>query len=209
MEPTEENVRAWRDAHARRPKDEPGLPAVVRERLPDIARRHVLHLRCGPGHETAELTETGAFVTAVDPSAADLETARGSAPNAAFVHAELDGLPLELLRGRFQLVYGARGTLARVQDVEAYAHGVLGALRPGGYLLHHDDHPIMDRLDHILRWRGDYFDGRAVQLGGLLTALAQAGLEIRRLEELPPTDPLRRHDRRAPGEIVLVALRPG
>jgi SAM-dependent methyltransferase len=209
MEPTEENVRAWREAHAPRRRDEPGLPAVVRERLPDIARRHVLHLRCGAGHETAELTEAGAFVTAVDPSAADLEAARARAPNAAFVHAELDGLPLELLRGRFQLVYGARGTLARVRDVEAYAHGVLGALRPGGYLLHHDDHPIMERLDHILRWRGDYFDGRAVELGALVTALAQAGLEIRRLEELPPTDTLRRHDLRAPGEIVVVALRPG
>jgi SAM-dependent methyltransferase len=209
MEPTEENVRAWREAHAPRPTTEAGLPPVVRERLPDVARRHVLHLRCGTGDETAELTALGAFVTAVDPSAEDLQAARAKAPNAAFVHAELDGLPMELLRSRFQLVYAARGTLARVQDVDAYAHGVLGALRPGGYLLHHDDHPVIDRLDHILHWRGDYFDGRAVQLGALVTALAQVGLTIRRLEELPPTDALRRHDRRAPGEFVLVALRPG
>ena len=209
MEPTEENVRAWREAHAPRRTIEPGLPAVVRDRLPELAGRHVLHLRCGSGEETAELAALGALVTAVDPSAQDLQTARAKAPTAAFVHAELDGLPLELLHSRFHLVYAARGTLARVRDADAYAHGVLSALRPGGYLLHHDDHPVIGRVDHILRWRGDYFDGRAVQLGRLVTAVAQAGLTIRRLEELPPTDSLRRHDRRAPGELVLVALRPG
>lgn len=209
MEPTEENVRAWQEAHAPRLVDEPGLPEVVRAWLPDVERRHVLHLRCGTGEAAAELTALGAFVTAVDPSAQDLAAARAKAPNAAFVHAELDRLPLELLHSRFQLVYAARGTLARVRDVAAYAHGVLGALRPGGYVFHHDDHPVMARLDQLLRWRGDYFDGRAAQLGQLVTALAQAGLVVRRLEELPPTDALRRHDRRAPGEFVLVALRPG
>jgi SAM-dependent methyltransferase len=208
MEPTEENVRAWREAHAPRHTTEPGLPAVVSDRLPDLAGRHVLHLRCGAGEETADLAARGALVTAVDPSAQDLEAARARAPTAAFVHADLDGLPLELLHSRFHLVYAARGTLARVQDPDAFAHGVLGALRPGGYLFHHDDHPVIGRVDHILRWRGDYFDGRAVQLGQLVTGLAQAGLTIRRLEELPPTEALRRHDRRAPGELVLVALRP-
>jgi predicted TPR repeat methyltransferase len=207
MEPTEENVRAWREAHEPRHRPEPGLPSVVRDRLPELAGRHVLQLRCASGEETAELTALGALVTAVDASAQDLETARAKAPTAAFVHAELDGLPLELLHSRFHLVYAARGTLARVQDAEAFAHGVLGALRPGGYLLHHDDHPVIGRVDHILRWRGDYFDGRAVQLGQLVTALAQAGLTIRRLEELPPTEAVRRHDRRAPGEFVLVAAR--
>ena len=83
---------------------------------------------------------------------------------------------------------------------------MLSALRPGGYLLHHDEHPVYGRLDHVLRWRGDYFDGTAVRLGQLVTALAQAGLVLRRLEELPPSGV---RDARAPGEIVLVALRPG
>lgn len=209
MEPTEENVRAWQEAHAPQQRAAPGLPAVVRERLPAVERRHVLHLGCGTGDETADLAELGAFVTAVDPSAQDLEQARAKTPNAAFVHAALDGLPLELLRGRFQLAYAARGALVEVQDVEAFAQGIAAALRPRGYLLHHDDHPVVHRLDHVLNWRGDYFDGRAVQLGELVTALAQAGLTVRRLEELPPSDERRRRDRRAPGEIVLVALRPG
>jgi SAM-dependent methyltransferase len=206
MEPTEENVRAWAEAHAPRQRAEPGLPQVVRERVPELERRHVLHLTCGRGEGTAELAALGAFVTAVDPDAARLAAGRAAAPTAAFVHAELDALPLELLRGRFQLVYAARGTLARVHDVEAYAQGVLNALRPGGYLLHHDDHPIRTRLDHVLRWRGDYFDGQAITLGMLVTAVARSGLVVRRLEELPPSAT---RDRRAPGEIALVALRPG
>ena len=209
MEPTEENVRAWNEAHQPVERLEPGLPQVVRERLPELKGRHVLHLRCATGEATAALAELGAFVTAVDPSAPDLTAARANAPTAAFVHAELDRLPLELLRSRFHLVYAAGGTLVEVRDVEAFAHGVLGALRPGGFMLLHDDHPVVHRLDHLLHWRGDYFDGRHVRLDELVTARAQGGLSIRRHEELPPSDPTRRHDPRAPGELVLVAQRPG
>lgn len=208
MEPTDENVRAWEEAHSPREPPDRGLPALVRLRLPELRGRHVLHLRCGTGEAAADLAELGAFVTAVDPSPEDLAAARANAPTAAFVHAELDGLPLELLHSRFQLVYAARGTLRLVRDIEAFAHGVLGALRPGGFLLLHDDHPIVHRLDPLLHWRGDYFDGRAARLDELVTAVAQSGLVVRRLEELPATDPTRRRDPRAPGEIVLVALRP-
>lgn len=207
MEPTEENVRAWNEAHQPLEQPQVGLPPVVRERLPELRGRHVLHLRSGTGEATADLAALGAFVTAVDPSPQDLAAARANAPTAAFVHAELDRLPLELLRSRFHLVYAARGTLVEVRDVEAFAHGVLGALRPGGFLLHHDDHPVVHRLDHLLHWRGDYFDGQRVRLDELVTALAQGGMSLRRLEELPPSDPARRHDPRAPGELVLVAMR--
>ncbi|MEX2211734.1 MAG: methyltransferase domain-containing protein [Gaiellaceae bacterium] len=207
MEPTEENVRAWDDAHPPAEQPERGLPPLVRERLPELKGRHVLHLSCGTGEATAELGALGAFVTAVDPSPADLVAARANAPTAAFVHAELDRLPLELLRSRFHLVYAARGTLVEVRDPDAYAQGVHGALRPGGYLLQHDDHPVIHRLDQLLHWRGDYFDGQRVRVDELVTALAQAALAIRRLEEFPSTDLKRRHDPRAPGELVLVAMR--
>jgi SAM-dependent methyltransferase len=207
MEPTEENVRAWEEAHTpRQPPAGGGLPALVRERLPELKGRHVLQLGCGTGEAAAELAQLGAFVTSVDPSPVDLQQARANAPTVAFVHAELDGLPLELLRSRFHLVYSALGTLSRIGDLQAYVHGIHGALRTGGYLLHHDEHPIFHRLDHLFHWRGDYFDGRRIRLDELVTALAQGGLSLRRLEELPPSQG-RRHDTRAPGELVLVALR--
>ena len=208
MEPTDENVRAWEAAHPPAERPDLGLPEIVRERLPELKGRHVLHLSCATGDATAQLVALGAFVTAVDPSAQDLVAARANAPTAAFVHAELDHLPLELLRGRFHLVYAARGALLEIEDPDAYAHGVLGALRPGGYLLQHDEHPMIQRMDGLLHWRGDYFDGQRIRLDQLITALAQAGLLIRRVEEFPSIDPHRRHDSRAPGELVLIALRP-
>lgn len=207
MEPTEENVRAWAEAHPPREPPERGLPAVVRERLPALDGRHVLHLRCGTGEATAELAALGAFVTGVDRSGPDLAAARANAPTAAFVQADLDVLPLELLRSRFHLVYAARGTLGALRNLDGFAHGVLGALRHGGFLLHHDDHPAVNRLDPLLHWRGDYFDGQFWRLDQLVTAVGQAGFAIRRLEELPPNDPERRHDPRIPGELILVALR--
>ena len=57
MEPTDSNLRAWEEAHKRiRRSSARGsrtLPKPVRERLPDIGGRHVLHLACGAGRETA------------------------------------------------------------------------------------------------------------------------------------------------------------
>ena len=48
MEPTDTNLRAWEEAHKRiRRSSARGsrtLPKPVRERLPDIAGHHVLHL---------------------------------------------------------------------------------------------------------------------------------------------------------------------
>ena len=59
MEPTDTNLRAWEEAHKRiRRSSTRGsrtLPKPVRERLPDVGGRHLLHLACGAGRETAAL----------------------------------------------------------------------------------------------------------------------------------------------------------
>ena len=70
MEPTDTNLRAWEEAHRslRRGGGRRGLPKPVRERLPDLDGRHVLHLGCGAGRETAALIGLGALVTGVDAS---------------------------------------------------------------------------------------------------------------------------------------------
>lgn len=207
MEPTDENIRAFDQRH-RRDAEAHGLPQAVRDRLPELAGRHVLHLRCRTGEATAELMALGALVTAVEPYAEELVPARSNAPNALFVHAALDELPLELRRSRFHLVYAALGTLATVRDLDGLAHGALAALRPGGYLLLHDEHPVVNRVDPLLHWRSDYFDGRFRRLDEIVTAVARAGLVFRRLEELPAPAAARRHEQRIPTELILVALRP-
>jgi SAM-dependent methyltransferase len=207
MEPTEENIRAFEEAH-RREAPQQGLPQTVRDRLPSLDGRHILHLRCGTGEATAELAALGALVTAANPYADELVVARERVPNALFVHCDLGALPLELRRARFHLVYSAAGALATVRDLEPFAAGIVAALRPGGYLLLHDDHPIANRVDPLLHWRGNYFDGQFRRLDEIVTAVARAGLMLRRLEELPPADDPRRPDPRIPVELVLVAVRP-
>jgi SAM-dependent methyltransferase len=208
MEPTEHNRRAWDEFHRRRPEPAAaptGLPPLVRERLTDLKGRHVLHLQCGTGEATAQLAETGALVTAVDGSPHAIASAHARAPSAAFIHADVHALPLELRRGRFDLVYSGEGGLALLRDTEAWATGIAAALRPGGYVLLFDRHPARECLDEFLRWRGGYFrEHGALTLGAIVTAIAQAGLTLRRLEEhaAPGGDP------RVPGLLLLVAAKP-
>jgi hypothetical protein len=203
MEPTEENVRAWDEAHrAPHGEEEPGLPEAVRERLPGLDGRHVLQLGGGPAR-AAELAALGAMVTAVEPEAEAIAAGHELAPTAAWIQSDLHGLPLELQRGRFHLVLA---DTAALREPKPWAGGIEAALRPGGYVLAFGEHPAATALDPALRWRGDYFEGPAPTLGAIVTALARAGLVVRRLEELPSLRPQRRPTP-FPGAYVLVAAR--
>lgn len=233
MEPTEQNRRAWDEVHRRRAEsmaDRLGIPETVRERLPELEGKHVLHLQCATGESTAELLERGALVTALDISAEALAVAREKAPHAVLVQADVHELPLELRRGRFDLVYTGGGVLVWLHDLDVWAVGIAGALRPGGELLLYDEHPVRMCIDPVdLRWREDYFDetpyvgagwthfqlpGPPAReekveyfwgLGKIVNALAGAGLVIRRLDELESMYPWKRTDRRVPAEFILLA----
>ena len=201
MEPTDHNLRAWEEVHRRRAADaeaELHLPHFVRDQLPPLAGRHVLHLGCGTGIVTADLIELGGLVTGLDESAEALEEAREHAPNALFLAADRHDLPLELRRGRFDIVYSE----GAVVEPEAWAAGVVGALKAGGLLLHRDVHPAARCLDAALRWREDYFTG-GPGVGELVDAIVAAGLTLERLRELPAQRS--RQDPRVPGELLLVA----
>src|SRR5690349_21553788 len=103
MEPTEHNRRAWDEIHRRRADvmaGQLGIPPVVRERLPDVSGKHVLHLQCATGESTAELAELGALVTGVDISAEALAVAQERVPTGAFLQSDVHELPLQLTRGR-------------------------------------------------------------------------------------------------------------
>ena len=129
-------------------------------------------------------------------------------------------LPSELKRGRFDLVYTAEGVLAWLHDLDAWAGGIVAALRSGGDFLLHEEHPVAQCVDASLRWREDYFDEdlhvyqgwshfelkgppateekveRFWRLGQVVTALARAGLVVRQLEEYPG------HDLVAPASVA-------
>jgi SAM-dependent methyltransferase len=208
MEPTDTNLRAWEEAHRslRRGGGRRGLPKPVRERLPDLEGRHVLHLGSGAGRETAALIGLGALVTGVEGSEETVRAARKRLPDAALVAADVQELPVELRRGRFDVVYSSWGTLALVSDLNGWAGGIAAALRRGGVLLAYDEHPVAACLDQMLHWHESYFD--AWPVSRVVEALLDAGLALERLEELQDPNRWGRREVRVPGDLVVIARKP-
>jgi hypothetical protein len=158
------------------------VPQQVRDRLPKLEGLRVLLL--GTSAETAaELTADGALVTLASERVA-------ASGELAIVQSDPAHLPTELLRARFDLVYVERGGLRG--DLGDLAAGASAALRPLGWLVVYERHPLLRRT---------YFD--TWTLGELVTAIAQAGLSLKRLEEYPA-----QHDPRLPGEFLLRAEKP-
>lgn len=211
MEPTDQNLRAWDEAHRRRPEPV-ALPPLVARTLGDLSEKRVLHLQCATGEATAALAELGAVATGVDPREELLDAARERWPTILWVQGGAQALPAELRRGRFDLVYSGEGVIGGLTDLDTWAKGTVAALRPHGELLVFDDHPIADCVDGLLRWREDYFrepsdPARLWRIGQVVSALARAGMHVAALEEYPGGTSRRRHDRRIPATFLLYARR--
>jgi SAM-dependent methyltransferase len=227
MEPTEENRQAFDQLHAQRiaaASDRPAIPDAIRDLLPDVAGKHVLHLLCGTGEASAALAALGGLVTGVDVWEDALAEARERYPDVAFVHSDPHELPLQLQRHRIDLVYAGGGVLRYLHDLDTFFSAAANALRPGGRLVLWDTHPVLECLDAAsLRWVEGYFEG-VLELGprlgerqhvhlwtlaGVVNAVLRAGFTVNRLEEFPSLSPVRRHDPRIPGEFALVVSRLG
>jgi SAM-dependent methyltransferase len=222
MEPTEENRRAWdrlQRARLEASAEQPGLPDAIRELLPNLEGKHVLHEQCGTGQTSAELAKLGAMVTGIDVAEEHLVAARQAFPGILFLQADPHELPVNLRRRRFDLVY-ASGLLPYLTDLGAWLSEVLAALRTGGRLLVVDLHPAGACVDATtLRWRDDYFGGELVvghrtqplarlrlwTLSEVVNAVVTSGLVVQRLEELPTLTHVRRHDPRVPGAFAVLA----
>jgi SAM-dependent methyltransferase len=211
VEPTDQNLRAWDEAHRGRPEPV-ALPPLVARTLGDLSEKRVLHLQCATGEATAALAELGAVATGVDPREELLDVARERWPTILWVQGGAQALPAELRRGRFDLVYSGEGVIGGLTDLDTWAKGTVAALRPHGELLVFDDHPIADCVDGLLRWREDYFrepsdPARLWRIGQVVSALARAGMHVAALEEYPGGTSRRRHDRRIPATFLLYARR--
>jgi SAM-dependent methyltransferase len=211
MEPTEHNRRAWDQMHRGRGRDGAqgrGLPSPVRHALADLYGKRALHVPCRTGEAAAELAELGATVTGVDPSVEALAAARERWPSILWIEGAPAALPRELRRGRFDLVFADEGTLAEVDDLDAWIEGIVSALTPGGDLLLYDEHPVAKTVDGLMHWRDSYFAAGEPRLGQIVTSLARAGLNVRALEEYPQQHGNPRHqDARVPGTFLLHARR--
>ena len=228
-------MRAWDEVHRRRTqalRGRLGLPEVVRRALSDLHGKRVLHLQCGTGEEAIELASLGAVVTGVDVSQEALDVARERDASILWVQADVQKLPQELRRGRFDLVYSSEGSVPWLHDLDAWTRGIERALRRGGDLLLYEGHPVAGVVDAFGRWQEDYFDEsvqvvrgwthfelegppatqekheRFWRLGQIVSAVARAGLVVRAVEEYPGTMSWRRLDRRIPGTFLLHARKP-
>jgi SAM-dependent methyltransferase len=222
VEPTEQNRIAWdrlQQARLEASTEQPGIPPAIRELLPDLAGKHVLHEQCGTGEASAELAALGGLVTGIDVSERPLESARARFQEVVFLQADPHALPVNLRRRRFDLVYAA-GLLPYLHDLDEWAGDAAAALRVGGTLLVVDLHPAGACLDATtLRWRDDYFGGALVvgsrqapqvtlklwRLAEIVNAVARAGLVLRSMDEFPTLSHLRRQDPRVPGAFALTA----
>jgi SAM-dependent methyltransferase len=204
LEPTDENLRAFEQAHQPVERGETSLPPQVRESLADLNGKRVLHVGAGSGAATVEFVELGASVTGIDPSEAALERARERAPSVLWIHSELDTVPSELQRGRFDLAYAGVGTVQGVRDLDLLAGSIAASMRAGADLLLYDEHPAALCVDGLMHWREDYFETGFHRLGQLVGALARHDLGVRALEEYPPgTGSF--HDGRVPETFLLHA----
>ncbi len=206
MEPTDENLRAWDKAHPPAESGEAALPEQVRGSLSDLSGKRVLHIGCGSGAATVEFVERGASVTGIDQSEGALELARERGPSVLWIHSELDTVPAELQRARFDLAYVGPGVAQDVRDLDLFAGSIAASLKPGADLLLFDDHPAALCLDGLMHWREDYFASGFHRLGQLVGALGRHELIVRALEEYP-AGPGSFHDSRVPGNVLVHARR--
>ena len=215
MEPTEQNRSAWDAIHRDRTRaasEQLLIPKQILELMPDVEGKHVLHLQCATGEGTAQLVQLGALVTAVDLSPEDIEIARESAPDVAYYHADVHELPLELHRGRFDLVFTGGDVLGSIRDLDQWLAGIAAAMKPGGTLLLYDGHPVTERVDPLGHWRDNYFedsDERPWRLDEVVNAVVGAGLRMTRLGEFQTFYPGIQRDRRVPWDFALIAEKPG
>jgi 2-polyprenyl-3-methyl-5-hydroxy-6-metoxy-1,4-benzoquinol methylase len=191
------------------------LNSLELDTVGDVSGLSLLHLQCHFGLETLSFARLGAQVTGADLSddaiAKARELAAHVAPDARFIRANLYDLP-DLLDEEFDVVFTSYGALACLPDLPGWARSVAHLLKPDGRACIVEIHPFLPlftesdgelRLTYSLFDEGafgrevvrTYADLRPVEphmeyswrwtVSGLVTALAEAGLRVEVLRELP------------------------
>ena len=135
-------------------------------------------------------------MTAVDPSEQLLDEARERWPKILWIQADVQALPAELRRGRFDLVYSPEGVLARVTDLDALgARASPARCTPAASCS--STTTIRSRSASTRSSAGSTTTSRRGfwRLGKIVTALARAGFHVEALEEYPG-------ERRLPGTFL-------
>ncbi|MFG1997402.1 class I SAM-dependent methyltransferase [Actinoplanes sp. NPDC048988] len=173
------------------------------------ARPLVVHPQSGNGEDDIALVRAGArAVIGVDYSEVAVSEAQGRAARLGvacrYVMGAVPGVPLR--DGCADLVYTGKGALIWMPDIDAWAAEMARLVRPGGHLFLYEGHPATELwtwdLDKPrIRSDRDYFGRSFVcddfsfpahgavmwqwNLGRTVTAVVDAGFEVRHLAEYP------------------------
>ena len=198
-----ESVEAFLDGNS-------ALLPVQQEELSSVEGKSLLDLQSHLGIRTLSWARAGATVTGVDISSKSVAVARelaaeaGLADRAEFIQANLLDLPSKRDE-RYDIVVTNFGVLCWLPDIDEWASVVAELLKPGGVFYLAEHHPIATALSEDLGADGDpitienpYFSNETPVtptdepphkwthgLGEILTALIEAGIELKFVHEHP------------------------
>jgi SAM-dependent methyltransferase len=149
--------------------------------LGDVAGLRLLHLQCNSGQDSLSLARLGAEVTGVDISDEAIAFARRlsdrSGVAASFERADVFAwLEQATSAGwSFDRVFSSYGTICWLSDIEAWARGIAGVLKPGGHFAFMEFHPFAMVFDPGWKPHYDYFGGAPVEEAGVGDYVAESG----------------------------------
>jgi SAM-dependent methyltransferase len=188
-----------------------GVPEAEVRALGDVAGKDVCELGCGTAYFSAWLARRGARPVGVDPTPAQLETARRCQAELGveFPLIEAGGEAVPVPEESFDLVVSEHGA-ATWANPERWLPEAARLLRPGGRLVFchtsplatvclPDEGSITTELQRPyfglrrLEWPGEVAVAFQLTHGGWIDVLRRSGFEIERLAELRAPEGAERH----------------
>lgn len=121
--------------------------------LPELNGKDVLDLGCGFGENCAEFMRLGAnSAVGIDCSEKMLAVARREYPDIRFIHGDMTSV--ELAENSVDVVCSSLA-VHYVEDFGAFAKKVFDCLRPGGYFVFSQEHPLTTATKLEDMWERD------------------------------------------------------
>jgi ubiquinone/menaquinone biosynthesis C-methylase UbiE len=169
---------------------------IVEELIHGAPKGRALDAACGTGRHAAHLAAAGYDVVGIDTTEAMLDLARAKLPRIDFRRGRLESLPIDDVS--VDLVTCGLA-LEHVADLDVVMKEFARVLKPGGWLVISDTHPITHQIGMgafiptQLETRLDLVRGHRRQVHDYLDAFAGAGLTVTRCLEPELTDEIATH----------------
>jgi SAM-dependent methyltransferase len=127
------------------------LNSIELDLLGDVQGKSILHLQCHFGQDSIELSRMGSDVTGVDLSNKAIDKAEWLADKCGtdtkFVCSDIYDAPNHIDE-KFDIVFTSYGTVGWLPDMDKWAEVVNHFLKPGGFFVFADFHPVVWMMDY-------------------------------------------------------------